>query len=344
MIDINWAYANGQPQAGGDIRVNLSDFEVDEDLGFEAIGEGEHWFLTLQKKNANTEWVARQIAQFVNLPLRSVSFAGMKDRRAITRQTFSIHLPGKQVPQWDAMSIEGVSVLSADRHPKKLRRGSLRGNRFQIIIRNVSDIDAIIKRVKIIEEQGFPNYFGPQRFGIDGGNIESARSMFLNQSRHRVKKHEKGLLISSARSLLFNDVLSRRVEAATWNLAISGDVFMLDATQSVFVADAIDEELANRIRQFDLSPTGPLWGKGELMSKADCLAAERQLMTQFPIEIEGLESTKMKHQRRPLRARAGSFGVDIIDKDTLKLSFFLAAGCYATSLLRELLQMNTTTN
>jgi tRNA pseudouridine13 synthase len=170
-------YAHGGPPVTGRIRVEPGDFRVDEELGFEPTGAGEHAFLLVEKIEANTEWVAKRLAGKAGVAPMNVGYAGLKDRHAITRQSFSVHLPGRPDPDWSALAIPGVRVLAASRHEKKLKRGAHRGNRFRIRVRDVDgDRGAVEQRLALIRERGVPNYFGEQRFGRDAGNIAQARA------------------------------------------------------------------------------------------------------------------------------------------------------------------------
>ena len=207
MADLPYLY--GKPEVTGDLRTVEADFKVFELLPFEPTGEGEHFTLKVRKTGANTVYVAKELARFFNVKPQAVTYAGLKDRFAVTEQTFSVHLPGKDVPDLTNLAIEGVEVLSTARHNKKLKTGALIGNRFELTLRNVSNIDELAKRFEQIKA-GVPNYFGEQRFGIDGGNIDKAKQMFAGK---RIKdKKKRSIYLSAARSLLFNQVLAKRIE------------------------------------------------------------------------------------------------------------------------------------
>ena len=200
------AYRYGRPQGTGQLRVESQDFWVQELIAIQPEGQGEHLWLNIKKQGMNTQFLAKRIAQWAKVPERQVAYAGLKDRHAITEQWFSVHLPGKQEPALSLLEDEEISVLSAARHSQKLRSAVLVANRFSIRLRNVSHPEEALQRWPLVCI-GVPNYFGEQRFGIHGGNIEKARRMFAGQ---RVKRPLQSIYISAARSLLFNEMVSLR--------------------------------------------------------------------------------------------------------------------------------------
>ena len=330
MIDL--PFAHGGPSLRGRMRAAADDFEVDEVLGFEADGKGEHALLRIEKRNANTEWVAQQLARAAGVAPMSVGYSGLKDRHALTRQTFSVHLPGRPDPDWHALGIEGVKILDVDRHSKKLKRGVHRSNCFRIRLTNVDgDRAAADLGMAAIARCGVPNYFGEQRFGRNGDNLNSARALFAGA---RMGRSQRGFALSAARSYLFNVVLARRVADENWNQALPGEVWMLAGTHSIFGPQPLDDELRDRLASGDIDPTGPLWGVGELRSTGEVAEIERQaaISTGF---AEGLEAAELRQERRTLRLRPTGFKAEWSD-DSLLLMFSLPTGCFATSLVREI--------
>ncbi len=172
-------FAFGGPPLRARLRAQPEDFFVDEDLGFSPDGVGEHVFVRVEKRGANTDWVARQIARFAGVAPDTVSYAGLKDRHAVTRQTFSVAVPIKRELAWDTLASDEFQVLDARRHGRKLKRGALKRNRFRIVLRDVDgDREAAQARLAAIAAHGVPNYFGEQRFGRDGDNVARAQAMF----------------------------------------------------------------------------------------------------------------------------------------------------------------------
>src|SRR5580693_579808 len=164
--------AYGAPPLTAEMRRTPEDFRVDEILGYDADGEGEHALLWVEKRGANTDWVAKELAKFAGIPPLNVGYAGLKDRHAVTRQTFSVQLAGKPDPDWNAFPHEDIKVLAVTRHKRKLKRGALRGNRFVLVLRQVDGDHTVADHIlKQIAQRGVPNYFGEQRFGREGGNV-----------------------------------------------------------------------------------------------------------------------------------------------------------------------------
>ncbi len=326
------AYALGKPEVSGVIRSQLEDFQVDEELGFELTSEGEHVCLHIRKRNANTDFIAKQIARLADVKNMDVSYAGLKDRHAVTTQWFSVYLSSKPEPDWSQLSSDEVEVLEVTRHNRKLRRGSLKGNYFKLVVRDLQgDSSSLKQRLQTISSMGVPNYFGEQRFGRD--NLAKATGLF--NAEFKVKdRNKRSMYLSAARSAIFNEVLSRRVAAANWNQALAGDVMMLDGSHSVFLVESLDDEIKRRVADFDIHPTGPLWGRGRLASTADAQQLEQQCAGNFTLFCDGLEKAGMKQERRALRLPASNIEWQL-DDNSLSLSFFLSSGSYATSVLRE---------
>lgn len=318
------------------IRTTPEDFQVDELPAFEASGEGEHLLLEIRKRGANTVHVAKRLAQWAGLPEMAVSYAGMKDRHAVTTQRFSVHLPRRVSPDVALLADDEMEVVSATWHNRKLQRGALAGNRFRLVLRGVDgDAGAIDERLRQIAARGLPNWFGEQRFGRDGGNVEAALAMFGGR---RMRKDQRSLLLSAARSALFNRVLAARVEQGSWDRPLQGEVWMLDGSRSVFGPEPYSEVLGERLARFDIHPSGPLWGVGELRSTDEALALEQQAMAdeQSLALRAGLEAAGLKQERRALRLRPALMQHRWLQDDVLELGFALPPGCYATAVLHEL--------
>lgn len=329
-----WPFAHGGPPLQGVLRASDEDFRVDEQLGIVPDGSGEHVFLRVEKRGANTDFIARELARFAGVGPNAVSYAGLKDRHAVARQTFSVHLPGKPDPDWTALARADMQVLEAVRHSRKLQRGALRANRFRIVLREVVGDRASAERViAAIQAQGVPNYFGEQRFGRTGDNVERALAMFAGR---RVRRHERSLLLSAARSHLFNRVLAMRVARGDWNRSLSGEVWMLAGSHSIFGPEPDTPELRDRLACGDIAPTGPLHGAGASRCEADALAIEQCVLQQHAALCAGLEAAGLQQQRRALVLRIADMRVHWSQPDALELAFELPAGCYATVVLREL--------
>lgn len=326
--------AHGGAPIGGALRAQPADFRVDEVLGFEPDGAGEHAFVLIEKTGANTEWVARQLAAAAGVAPMAVGFAGLKDRHAVTRQVFTVQMPGRDDPDWSALAIEGVRVLAATRHGRKLKRGAHRGNRFRIRLRDVSgDRDVAEARLAAIRAHGVPNYFGEQRFGHGGHNVALAQALFGGR---RLPRAQRGIALSAARSELFNALLAARVASENWNRALDGEVWMLAGTHAIFGPEEWSDDLARRLDAFDIHPTGPLWGRGELRSTQAVQALELAAAAAHPTLARGLESAGLKQERRALRLVPADLAHEWEADGSLVLDFRLDSGAFATTVLREL--------
>jgi tRNA pseudouridine13 synthase len=318
----------------GQSRTTPEDFLVEEILGYDADGSGEHALLWVEKRGANTDWVARELARFAGVPPLDVGYAGLKDRHAVTRQAFTVQLAGKPDPDWSAFPHAEVKVLAVTRHARKLKRGALRGNRFMLVLRQVHGDRARAETVlAAIAERGVPNYFGEQRFGREGGNLAQARAMFAGR---RVDRAKRSILLSAARSQIFNEVLAARVERQAWDAPLAGEIWSLSGSRSWFGPEPFGETLAARLASGDIHPSGPLWGQDETPATEEAGALERGIAASHADLAAGLVAARMAQERRPLRLLPANLRWRWPDDDVLELSFELPAGAYATVVLREL--------
>jgi tRNA pseudouridine13 synthase len=328
--------AHGEPVGRGVIRTTPEDFVVREWLGFEADGEGDHWLLKVRKRGANTHWVAKQLGKLANIHPKDIGYAGLKDRNAVTEQAFTVPVRSAVGSGWLGMTGDGFEVIDAQRHRRKIKRGTLKGNDFEIVIRGFTgDADAVQERLVAIATRGVPNYFGPQRFGNDLSNLRRAVAMFAGELRVE-DRFERGFALSAARAAIFNAALARRVGAGTWDRLIEGDIANLDGSNSIFVPQAIDEVLMDRCRQLDIHPSGPLWGRGELQTTGQARVLELAVAAEQVNLCEGLARASLDQERRPLRIRIQGLEHTLLD-DVLTVRFRLGRGAFATTVLHELL-------
>lgn len=325
--------ALGETVLSARIREQPEDFRVDEVLGFAPGGSGEHLFVCIEKRQANTGWIAKQLAKWAGIAPMGVGYAGLKDRHAVTRQWFSLHLPKRIAPPTPFEDPEAVLIEQAW-HNRKLPRGALKGNRFHLRLRGVDGArEAIEQRLAEIAARGVPNYFGAQRFGRDGRNLRVAEAMFAGR---RVDREERSILLSSARSAIFNAVLGARVQRGDWDRLVEGEVCMLDGSHSVFGPEPITPELVERAQRMDIHPTGPLWGTGSLRCAGELAELETRCAAEFEALRAGLESVDLKQERRALRLPVRELAWRFEDAATLQIEFFLPAGAFATSVLEAL--------
>lgn len=335
------AYAYGKPEGRAKFKASSADFIVRETLSFKPEGEGTHAYLYIEKTNTNTEWLARQLARFAGIEVRDIGYAGLKDRNAITAQWFSVNLEGINEPDWDDFQLDGVSIIQKTRHRKKLRRGAIKHNEFSITLRDVDDttLSDIHKRIVRIKTSGVPNYFAQQRFGHNYNNLNRAAEWFRGEKKIK-KRAEKSIVLSAARSMVYNQLLSQRIQQVGWNELVEGEIMMLNGTHSIFSPECIDDALRQRFAQGDIHPTAALWGRGRLGSEKQLLSLEEKAAEILSDWCQGLELQGLKQERRAARILPENLLIDSEDCSSTcpGLTFFLPAGCYATSVLRELVQ------
>jgi tRNA pseudouridine13 synthase len=311
-------------------RSRPEDFYVEEILGAPLSGEGEHLCLYIEKQGHNTHWVAAELARYAGIGERDIGVCGRKDRHAITRQWFSLYDPSRKDIDWNQFDMEGAKIIQVTRHHKKLRLGSHEANRFVIRLRQVvstahsppqplSDVakeevtTAVLQRVS----QGVPNYFGIQRFGREGGNLQLA-SDWLERKISPPRK-QRSMVLSAARSYLFNRVLTERVSSQQWQAIMDGDIVSA------------------------YHPTGPLWGRGRLAVEGAALALEQAVLLPFATWCERLEHQGLKQERRALVLQPKNASC-FWQNDDLIVSFDLPSGTFATAVLAEITVLENQVN
>lgn len=326
MDDLTYLY--GEPNSSANYKTTAEDFCVDEELGFELTGEGEHVCLQILKKGENTQFIAKKVAKVAGVPVKNVSYPGLKDRHAVTSQWFSVPVPIKKSIDFSSLNSETVKVLKTVRHNRKLRTGCHLANRFTITLRSCTDVYDILSRVNAVR-QGVPNYFGPQRFGHDGHNLVLAEQLFSGTPIHDRKL--RSIVISAARSSIFNRVVSDRVAKFGISKTMHEEVFLLNGSNAFF-KEQISLETINRLASGDLHLSAPLVGKGE---KA-VTEQEREWLKPFEHWCLSLAELGLKGERRNMRLYPRDFEVNNVDTDAITISFSLAKGCFATAILREI--------
>ena len=335
----DWPRAHGGVLEQARFKTTPADFVVDEVLGFAPDDDGEHDLLFIEKTDMNTHWLARKLAAHADIPVRDVGYCGLKDRRSVSRQWFSVRRPSARGTDWAAFEFDGVRLLRQHRHGRKLRPGSHRANRFRIELHpevpvSVASVQA---RVRAIAQDGVPNYFGPQRFGIDAGNLELARSVFAGR---RVRREQRSLAISAARSFLFNEVLARRVVDGSWARFVAGDLANLDGSASVFAVEAIDDVLNERLLKRDIHPAISLWGDDAPRTSGDSAALERTVLAAHDVLAAGLGKLRVSAGSRATRLLPQELDAEVAENQVV-LEFELGQGQFATSVLRELFALHT---
>ncbi len=338
MIHINaLPHVFGPVLGNGKIKSVADDFMVREHLGFAPSGEGEHVWLQVEKRLANTDWVAGVLAKHAGIKKRDVGYSGKKDKYAVTRQWFSFTMSNQEEPNWNDIESQydgRIVVLKSARHIRKLKRGWHKYNIFKITARDLAiDECALAHKFQQLAIFGFPNYFMQQRFGNDEKNLQLTNEIASGKLKYKPKQH--GILLSSARSFLFNQALAARIHDQQWGVLQTGDLVQFDNNRSTFVLDELNATLSERHQQRDLHATAPLWGRGLLSTTGVVQKREQALMRQYPELCWFLEQTGLTMDRRAIRAVPKKLRWKY-ENNMLTLVFALRSGAYATALIREL--------
>lgn len=321
-------YAGSGPVGSAELRVEAADFYVTECSGFKPAGSGEHLLLFVRKASQNTAWVAKELARLLQVPYKAVSYAGMKDRHAIAEQWFSVHMPGARVENLEVPVAAGFEILEMAWHNKKLRPGQLSYNDFRIRLRSpeIADAAELERRLGALAQGGVPNYFGPQRFGYDQSNLFLATNL---RELRRLDRSARSFALSALRGALFNGYLATRVAAGTWQEELPGDTLVSDRSRGVAEQD-------RSVFAPQRLPSGPLWGQANGRGSADGSEGELAFVARFPKVSAFLEAAGCRMARRTLKARVGRLRWSFKD-DLIELAFSLSPGCFATAVVRELL-------
>jgi tRNA pseudouridine13 synthase len=335
MVPLSPLLTPDLPGTGGRIKVEPGDFEVEEIPAYEPAGSGDHLFLWIEKTDVGAEYFVRQVARRLGIPNGEVGTAGLKDRRAITRQWVSV--PASCEPALGQLDGGGIRVLQVSRHPNKLRPGHLKGNRFRILIREASetDVEPILQRLRT---DGLPNFYGPQRFGRDGGTATLGMRLLKGEGKKVRNLFLRKLALSAAQSLLFNDYLARRMTDGLLRTVLAGDVMAKWPAGGMFTAEDVPTEQA-RFDHRELVTAGPMFGRKTFPSKG--VAAEREAAI---LEAAGLSRSSFEGFGKLVMGTRRHNLVYLDDltasrePDGLRLTFTLPAGSYATVLLREVMK------
>ncbi len=338
------------PGVGGVIRAEVEDFVVDEVPAYDPCGAGEHIYVRVEKRELSTLALIKQMAQALGISNRDISSAGLKDARAIARQTLSIHSISTEgsvsTDQIQALELDQARVLWVKRHRNKLRRGHLKGNRFTLRIREVAPgADARAAAIlDVLAARGVPNGYGPQRFGNQGNNQEIGRLLLHNdweglnaQGVHHLSYHLRKFMVSALQSALFNQVLAQRITRGGMDDALLGDVMKKTDTGGMFTVEDVPAE-RRRVKAWEISPTGPIYGYKMREAKADAAALEAHILADAGLTLQDFRSVKAKGSRRPLRYLPEDLTWHMENPSTLVVSFFAPKGAFATMLLRELMK------
>ena len=333
-------YPYGIASISGQLKSQAEDFKVTEELGFNPGGapgefsQGEHLFLFIEKTMMTTFDLIEQVARDFSIKPRDIGYSGLKDKVAVTQQWLSLYLPG----QMSSLKIPGTSdykILEQAWHNKKLRPGTHRSNHFKVVIRGIESCpESTRQQIEKIRGQGMANYFGEQRFGQRGDNVEQAIRVFSNARRTRkLSRSKKSLYLSALRSYLFNQVLSTRIEQGIWDQPLCGDVFMLSGSQSIFY-ESINKEILERFKQQDIASTISLYGDGKRLLQTRAKEIEDSVLSEFAIIKDCLLQQKARLQMRSTRVAVADLKSEFDENEgALYVEARLPRGSYFTTLL-----------
>jgi len=317
--------------SGGIIRAVLEDFRVDEIPLYPFKGQGEFLMVRLEKRGHNTNHVMGELCNQLGIEPKKVGVAGLKDRHAVTTQWMSI--PAKLEKHLGNFQLEGVKILETALHDNKLGMGHLLGNRFEIRVRDAAGtVNRAQAVLDVLLERGLPNYFGPQRFGVDGRNAEEGLKLMKNKMRGGGSIPLKRFLVSAVQSQIFNAFVAARLERGIFDRLLEGDMAKKHDTGGVF--RVLDAELETpRAQRGEVSALGTLFGRKAKPLTGAAGVLEREILDAFGLEPEDF-SSRLGDRRftRVFITNASLEGTE----DGYWLRFNLPRGSFATSVLREL--------
>lgn len=334
------AYAHGGPKAQGVMKTSPEDFRVDEILGFEPEGGGEHLCVQVRARGQNTSWLVKLLAQWAGIPRSNVSFSGQKDRHAVTTQWFSLHLPGRPDPDVGALNQPDCQILQARRYNRKIRTGTHWGNQFEIVLRDLQalpgqSLDALQAHLSAIKQAGVPNYFGAQRFGNNESNLTKALAAVQSGKLPR-DRDERSWILSALRSYLFNTWLDARVRAGNWNQWTQGDILQRTGRRGFFVPEALDEEIISRFSNQELVVAGVLPGDEEFPMQELSRAFVEEVWADKTDALAFLRKHRLTQEVRSTTLFPENLEYDLEASD-LRLKFSLPRGSFATAVVREII-------
>jgi len=328
------------PGIGGRIKDRCEDFEVEEIAAYEPSGEGDHLYLWIEKVDMGAEYFERAVARRLELRPDDIGTAGLKDRRAVTRQWVSV--PATVEAKLSALDGDGMRVLKVSRHTNKLKAGHLHGNRFRILIRDVNEAEhgsKLNEIVAVLQRTGMPNYYGRQRFGRDGETAQWGMALLKGEKVPNLRSpFLKKLSLSAAQSMLFNAYLAQRMNDGLFRTVLAGDVMSKYPFGGMFTAEDVATEQA-RFEAREIVPSGPIFGRKTFPSAG--IAAEREATI---LNASGLDRRSFDGFGKLVM---GTRRHNIVYFDNLTtewnsdgvwVSFALPSGSYATILLREVMK------
>ncbi len=326
---------------GGQIRTTPEDFQVEERPLYLPCGEGEHLYVKVTKRGLSTPDLVRRLSSTLGLKAQAIGVAGLKDARAVTTQMVSLqginpdHVSRLKIDE----QILNVEILG--RHRNRLRTGHHAGNRFRLVIRDVTNQAAEVAPAVLeqLVRRGVPNYFGPQRQGRGGDNYQVGAAL-LNDPRRRDKMNRAKRIwyLNTYQSFLFNRILARRIDQI--DRVDVGDWATKLENGACFQVEDVEKEQP-RVDRFEISPTGILFGSRVSWASGEPGLVEEAVIAEAGATRDALvtaaKACGFRGERRALRVQLIELDWSL-DGSALTLTFALPPGAYATSVLRELMK------
>ena len=330
------------PGVGGRIKVRPEDFAVREIPVYLPSGQGDHLFLRLTRQGLTTRQVVDDLARLLRVKGSEIGTAGQKDKQAVTTQTFSINLSTAEMTRDpdEIVRLVGenlpVVIESADRHANKLKTGHLLGNRFTILVRDA--VDQALPRAEAIKrvllEKGLPNFYGRQRFGAAGRNVDRGRRT-LDRGAGKKNWLDK-FTLNALQSSMFNDYLAQRMNRDWFGRVLAGDVVKKTDTGGVFIVEDESTDQA-RFEAGEIIFTGPIYGKKMRWAQGEPGELEKAVLEESGVGLDQLAKARLMGSRRPGIVRLDDIGIEATDEG-LVFTFNLPKGGYATVLLDEFMK------
>lgn len=320
------------PGTGGALKVEPEDFVVEEIADGEPSGSGPFLLLWIEKRGLPADALVQQLAGELDVDVDQIGVAGLKDTHAVTRQWVS-------VPAFCESRLQNVGgavrVLRSERHYKALRAGYLRGNRFDILVRDPARCDAAGAVLEALARTGVPNYFGPQRFGHGASTLLRGLALLRGEAGG-MSKFMRRLTLSAVQSALFNIYLTERLRLGQFGSLLDGDVVWERKLDICKWATPADQAQYDRRA---VLPTGPIFGMRMRWPHRAALELERSILQRTGLTEEAFEPHHRiaNGSRRPIAV----FPEDVQlrpDDSGLRIAFTLPAGAYATVVLREIMK------
>lgn len=323
---------------GGSIKAEPAHFVVEEVPLYAPSGTGEHVYLRVRRADRTTRDLAKALAKLAGVPEVAVGYAGLKDKKALATQTFSLAFRGDEKELARRVEGElGVLVLDATRHANKLRRGHLLGNRFEIVLAGTQPgaIAAARACLDELDRKGVANFYGEQRLGEGGANVRrGARELAVGERRGPRHGFAARFALNAFQSALFNRWLAERIARGWLERVLTGDVAKKTTNGALF--DVLDETAeAERALRREIVATGPMFGAKMRAASGEPGALEEAVLRASGAVAEDFARARLDGTRRAARVFPAGLAVEE-HADGLRFAFQLPKGAYATVVMREI--------